>query len=305
MKEKVKKILSALVYVGIYIAIQLLCYLFAFLVYAEVSEEVYFEAMPFVLLVSSIGALVACLCIFIVKKENVLSNLALDRFNPWGIIPGILVGPALAAVAVYMKCVISFPVEWMWSYDDYEFMPMMENMTILGIIFVLVIRPVAEEIIFRGLTYSKLRTSLSVVWAVLVSALLNGLMAGNPFGFIEAFLFAVIAALLFEWTKSVWVTLIFHVSYSLLDHNFDMYTKGLEGSHILWFIISLLVVVITATVLATFACTREDEWRQEISKSKEVKKTVSSPKKTVGQSVVSQKNINHGVVVEDTLNLDD
>ena len=263
MSDKVKGVFLALGYVGIYVVIQILCVLLAFYGSGEASEEIYFKAIPFSLVVSCIGTLLVCLCIHYKRKDNVLSEWGMNKFNPWGILPAVLVGPALAAFVVYWKCVVSFPVEWMWKFDDYTIIPMMENLNVLGIAYVFFIRPVAEEVIFRGLAYAKLRTSLSMVWAILLSALLYGAMARNPLGFIDCFMIAVIAALLFEWTKSVWITILFRIAYSFVECNFDMYMHGLGGRHMFWFGVSLLVVATTVCVLFMII-NRNEDWKKRV-----------------------------------------
>lgn len=262
MSERTKGVLTALGYVGIYVAMRVLCCLFAFFLAGEVSEDVYFEALPFSLVASGIGTLVVCLCIHLVRRDDVLSEWGMNKLNPWGILPAVLVGPALAAFVVYWKCIVPFPVEWMWKFDDYAVIPMMENLSVLGVAYVFFIRPIAGEVIFRGLVYAKLRTSLSMVWAILISALLNGLIAGNPLGFIDSFLFAALAALLFEWTKSVWITIIFRLAYSVMEGNFDMYVDGLKGGHVLWFGVSVFVIAVTVCILFMIMNDNED-WKKK------------------------------------------
>ena len=318
MKTKIsfEGLLPALGYMAIYIGLQVLCYLFGFWAFDEVSESVYFESMPFVLLVSSIGVVIAYICMFAAKGKNIAGELALKKFNPLSLIPAILAGLALGGFITLWKATFPFPVEWMWSHDEYDFFPMMSDMTVYGVVFSMVILPIAREIVFRSVVYKKLRTGLPVSLSVLISALLFGVTACNPIGGIELFCIGVVAAVLFEWTGSFWVTLIFHIAYNFLYHNFAYFTDDLTPEYLFWMILCIAVVVITM-IVAVVGTVKED-WelkayemkkaaRQSAANQSERKVTMPPQKKVETGTVNSTQKgmVNHGVVVEDTLNLDD
>ncbi len=75
--------------------------------------------------------------------------------------------------------------------------------------------PVAEEMIFRGLTDSRMRTKLNLMPAVLLSALLFALYHGNPIQMIYAFPMAVILALVYEKGGSILYPVLLHMGANL------------------------------------------------------------------------------------------
>ncbi len=71
--------------------------------------------------------------------------------------------------------------------------------------------PVCEELIYRGITYRRMRTRLKIWQAVLLSALLFALIHGNPIQMLYAFPMALVLALLTEYGKSMAFPVAFHI----------------------------------------------------------------------------------------------
>ncbi len=75
--------------------------------------------------------------------------------------------------------------------------------------------PVAEELIFRGLTYRRMRRMFPVWAAVVLSALLFAVYHGNPIQMIFAFPMAVVLALVYEHGKLFIFPVLFHMGSNL------------------------------------------------------------------------------------------
>lgn len=71
--------------------------------------------------------------------------------------------------------------------------------------------PVAEEMMFRGLIYKRLRTYSKILPAVLVSAFLFGIYHGNIVQFIYAFFAGVGLAFVYEEKSSILAPIFLHV----------------------------------------------------------------------------------------------
>jgi uncharacterized protein len=86
--------------------------------------------------------------------------------------------------------------------------------SILNYVF---IAAVFEEIFFRGIFFQALKKYLSIQMSVLMSALffsLNHMFYSNGFDLLIIFIFGIIAAVLFQRTKSLYCNLILHLSYN-------------------------------------------------------------------------------------------
>ncbi|HEX6289728.1 MAG TPA: CPBP family intramembrane glutamic endopeptidase [Herpetosiphonaceae bacterium] len=73
-----------------------------------------------------------------------------------------------------------------------------------------IIAPIVEEIVFRGLLYQWLRTHTSAVAAIVVSGMIFSLVHIYPVVLLPLFAVGVILAAVFEWTKSLWITIVLH-----------------------------------------------------------------------------------------------
>jgi hypothetical protein len=89
----------------------------------------------------------------------------------------------------------------------------------MAIIGVVMVAPVVEEIVFRGMVFGWLRGRLPVLWAVVVSAALFSL---EHIGFLQVTLFlpifgtGVVLAILYHHARSVWPTVLVHGSINLV-----------------------------------------------------------------------------------------
>jgi hypothetical protein len=89
----------------------------------------------------------------------------------------------------------------------------------MAIIGVVMVAPVVEEIVFRGMVFGWLRGRLPVLWAVVVSAALFSL---EHIGFLQVTLFlpifgtGVVLAMLYHHARSVWPTVLVHGSLNLV-----------------------------------------------------------------------------------------
>lgn len=79
-----------------------------------------------------------------------------------------------------------------------------------------IIAPIAEELLFRGLIYKRIRNYLSSIWSIFISATIFGLIHGNLVQFVYAFLIGILLAYVFEKFKTVWASIIFHMSANLI-----------------------------------------------------------------------------------------
>lgn len=70
--------------------------------------------------------------------------------------------------------------------------------------------PLGEELLFRGVLYSFLRERWGVWLSVLVSSFLFGLIHGNIAVGLTGFLLGIVAAIVFECSKSLWTAVIVH-----------------------------------------------------------------------------------------------
>lgn len=82
----------------------------------------------------------------------------------------------------------------------------------LGLILYGLVSPIAEEMIFRGITYNRMKRFFGVVPCVIVTSLLFGGFHANLPQFLYGTCMGVLMALVYEWVKTFAAPLLLHMS---------------------------------------------------------------------------------------------
>jgi len=135
----------------------------------------------------------------------------------------------------------------------------------LRIITIGLVVPIVEEIAFRGLLYNRLRRSLSVVPAILISSALFGVMHLNILQGIYTFFLGILFAYMYERYKKIWVPITAHVALNMATVISTAFTSPEAGNDVstaastAMFLIGL--VATAALLWAWIIKTRKDESR--------------------------------------------
>jgi len=89
-------------------------------------------------------------------------------------------------------------------------------LTFSGIISTVLLAPIAEEVVFRGLVYTRLRRAMPASAAMLLSSLMFGVLHGQIVWIVYAAFLGVIMAAVFERTGSLHSSIILHVVFNLM-----------------------------------------------------------------------------------------
>jgi uncharacterized protein len=73
-----------------------------------------------------------------------------------------------------------------------------------------IIAPIVEEMLFRGLLYQWLRTHTGALAAILLSGAIFSAVHVYPVVLLPLFVVGVVLAAVFEWTQSLWITIVLH-----------------------------------------------------------------------------------------------
>lgn len=79
-----------------------------------------------------------------------------------------------------------------------------------------ILAPIVEELVFRGLVYTRCKELLGVVPATIISAACFGLVHGNLVQFVYAGILGVFLCIFYEKGRSVWVPIICHMSVNMI-----------------------------------------------------------------------------------------
>lgn len=104
---------------------------------------------------------------------------------------------------------------------------------IIQIVGIGIIIPICEELIYRGLIYMRMRQYLNVNLAIVVSALIFGIVHGNIVQGIYAFLIGILFAYAYEKYGSLKAPVILHISANILSLILTVVNPSFDSSSML------------------------------------------------------------------------
>ena len=114
---------------------------------------------------------------------------------------------------------IPFPESWWESYNAAA--SSFDEISVVNIVAISVVAPIAEEVLFRGLVFTRISRGLGVYVGAVVSAALFGLMHGTMIWGIFAGVLALIIAFVFVRTRSLIYAMLIHFSFNTVSYFFD------------------------------------------------------------------------------------
>ncbi len=208
----------------------------------RLSEQVYQYYLPLSVVICLITIPVLLFFILRDRKKEVFEGFTAqvwEKSGPWGYALCFLCG---VSACVVLNHVLMYSGVYGLLADDYESSAaiLYQGSMALELISVGVLTPVAEELIFRGLIFRRLRWALDAVPAMLLSALLFAIFHGNLLQGIYSFAIGVLLAFVYERTHSLLAPVFVHVGANLvsvflteLEGLQSLYLKGNETAFLL------------------------------------------------------------------------
>ncbi|WP_262152074.1 CPBP family intramembrane glutamic endopeptidase [Chryseobacterium foetidum] len=191
-----------------------------------------FLQKPWFLMISN--ALVFCLMIaafdFIIVRQKTGKKLNFN-FSPTNFYTYLLIFPMMLGMMFIGEFITSqIPTTGPFFGDFYEFFErIMEgfiNDPIIMLIMAVIMAPIFEEIIFRGIIQKGLINNGVEPWkAIVVASLLFGLIHGNPWQFVGATLLGCVLGLVYYKTKSLLLPMLLHGFNNLCSAILIFYTQ--------------------------------------------------------------------------------
>lgn len=109
--------------------------------------------------------------------------------------------------------------------------------------------PLAEEMLFRGMIYGRLRRGFSVWPSAVISAVLFGLFHANWVQGVYATIFGVVLAYIYEKTQTIWGCCLLHVAFNSISYLVDGLMGMLPSNSFVIGIIMLLFELASAVLV--------------------------------------------------------
>lgn len=197
---------------------------------------------PYIKLLGDILAYVVFVKIYIKKNKHKLKIKNTLNFKAYSFVVLLLI----SYILIYdntLQIFLSNIIKDSWIYEAFA-----EEMKvpIVALISISLVAPIFEEIVFRGIILDGLLIKYSPKKAIIISALIFGVIHGNFDQGVNAFLIGIILGIIYFKTKSLLPGILIH----FLNNTFYFITEYYEGIYELKFSpIKLTVGLIILTVL--------------------------------------------------------
>lgn len=159
---------------------------------------------------------------YVLKSRTDLTTLGLTRLPSWtdiGLAPAAFVIYALISGVLLSVLTSLFPALPLDQTQDVGFQALgsqIDNM--LAFVTLVILAPLAEEVLFRGYLYGKLRIYVSGIVAALVTSLLFALAHFQLNVAIDVFILSLVLCGLRSLTGSIWAGVLLHMLKNMIAY---------------------------------------------------------------------------------------
>ena len=196
---------------------------------------------------SGLLTIAAVLLFYLIRRKKLEESLWLRRVEG----PGLLAGAALAP-ALYLGitlAMMALPEAWMDSYAEAS--AGVGDGGVGGVIAVVLVAPVVEEFIFRGLMMTRLARAMPGWLAAALSAAVFGACHGHPVWFAYAFALGVVFGLMDLRLGSIWPSILAHLVFNAIGQVFSLLPED-DGVVMGAYLALLAVYLIPLCVIAVY-----------------------------------------------------
>lgn len=179
-------------------------------------------------------------------KKRFLQECCVGKLRTEAILPVFLAGLSFNIVISLVIGAIPFPQSWIDSYLMNSASVTAGNVLINWAATVLM-APVLEEVVFRGLVYTRLKQGMPAAVAAVLTSLLFGLMHGTVIWGLYTFAFSLLLIWTFEKFGSLKANILLHMSFNLMGMLMESVVT-LEGA-VLWAAGFAALAVLIASVV--------------------------------------------------------
>lgn len=222
------------------------------------EKEVFSSGMLITAIADALLIVVLLIFYFLDKKkwdtENPLSSGSEKSPLPYAMSAFIGVGCCIF-FNILLAIIVAFATQVfgegiMQSYDATE--ELLKNASLaLEIVSAVIIGPIAEELLVRGLVFKRMRSYAGFGISALVSAIAFGIMHGNWVQFLYAVPIGLICAFVFEYTKSLIAPILLHIFANGISTLMSMDLLSPYFNNAMFGIPMTLTVALSAAVIVT------------------------------------------------------
>ncbi|MBR5871472.1 MAG: CPBP family intramembrane metalloprotease [Clostridia bacterium] len=183
----------------------------------SISNQALFEnLLPAVTVLSCAVTLLLLWLFFAVRGKSFAREVRWHRLtSPGAAVLGPLeCGFGLSIVSSFAMAMIPFPEAWYASFDEANVLLLTGN-ALFQAFAAVIAAPILEEIVFRGLIYTRLCRGMKRWIAAILSAVLFGMVHGTLLALVYTIPMGLLLCLFYEKYRSLWAPILLHMGFNL------------------------------------------------------------------------------------------
>lgn len=181
---------------------------------------------------------------FIRKKRKFNKEVFFTKLNLKFLVPLFLLSISLVFLINEFVELFPWPENFLFSYYENTNL-IIEKSSLLIFIHTVIIAPILEEIIFRGIIYKKLKSIMPMSFAILISSVFFAVAHNGVIWMTYTFILGLIFAWIFEMCDSLIASILAHTLFNLLGFISNYFHRPSSNLMIIICIISSLIFVLS------------------------------------------------------------
>lgn len=183
----------------------------------ERVTNILLENVMLIALISAVLAFFVYFLIFRIRKKKFFKEVGVNKTEIINYPIAFFLGIALNFFTVSFISLIPIPQSLMESYVEATESATIGSLTPLAIIVTAVVAPIIEEIVYRGLFYTRLKRCMPMLGAMILSSFIFGLMHGTALIWvIYAAVLGFVLSWVFEKSGSLLASVLVHMGFNLV-----------------------------------------------------------------------------------------
>ena len=263
MKNVLKQLGKAICYYVLFLGMQYVVMFAYMLIYAfmaslKMADAGMFDALALtekitysvlqqtnmITIISGCLTLFALWIFFLIRKKKLYREVNVAAISGKQAACIIVLGIALATVVCAGLTLL--PETWLNAYAE-QSQYMVGDSVIIMVISNMIVAPVVEEVVVRGLMLSRLKKAMPTVWAVIISSLLFGLAHGQILWITYAALLGVILAVVALKSDSLLGSILLHITFNVFGTVVPLVFAGVTSTAatVLIFVVGVVISAVS------------------------------------------------------------
>lgn len=188
-------------------------------------------------LIAGVITLLIFWIVFLIRKKKFTKEVCIRKIPVNGILPIAILAAGFNVITSVIITYFPWPQAWM---DSYAANSSAIDGSLASWILAVFMAPVLEEIVFRGLMYTRLKKGLPVIAAAIVTSLAFGIAHGTIIWAIYTFVFSMVLIWVFEKFQSLTACIVLHMAYNLAGMALSLIPE--DASVVVWVLFAVSIV---------------------------------------------------------------